>query len=161
MTGDNVLKAFQNSHRASFFKIEIYAFLGCYAAMIGRLSPTFRDYLSVQYFMVTAWTMKDRPIGCSQKWVSKYQSTMWNIKEDATPHSHTGGRSLLCIFLQENSIFKRYINSNEHAYLQFLWQSYVLWNRATLLSVLINSHNAENCISERNLYRVETAVLSV
>jgi len=59
------------------------------------------------------------------------------------------------------SIFKHNINSNEHAYLQLLWQRYVHWNRATLLSVLRNSQNEEAGISERNLYRVETAVLSV
>jgi hypothetical protein len=60
-----------------------------------------------------------------------------------------------------NSVFKPYVSSNEHAYLQLLWSSYVVWNRATLQSALINSPNEETCISERNLYRVETSVLSV
>jgi len=72
---------------------------------------------------------------------------------------------VICHFVKKlvhaNSTFKPYINSKERAYLQFLWQSYVVWNRATLESVSINSHNEETCISERNLYRVETTVLSV
>jgi hypothetical protein len=37
----------------------------------------------------------------------------------------------------------------------------VFLDESTLQSVLINSQNEETCISERNLYRVETAVLSV
>jgi len=52
---------------------------------------------------------------------------------------------VICNFIkqlvQANSIFKPYIHSKEHAYLQLLWQSYTLWNRATLLSVLTNSQN--------------------
>ena len=51
---------------------------------------------------------------------------------------------------------KPYININARKYRQFSWQSYALWNRPSFYS-----QNEESCISERNLYRVETAVLSV
>jgi len=63
--------------------------------------------------------------------------------------------------VRATSTLKPYINSNEHAYLQVSWQSYLLCDRASLQSVPINSHNEETCVSERNLCRVETAVLCV
>ena len=86
-------------HRISQNKlvtVEIFALLGCYAAMIENFLPKFRNYVSVQSSRVTPWTSKNRPIRFSQTWVSKYHSTIRKIQEDEGPNSHTGGNLEIC-----------------------------------------------------------------
>ena len=86
----------------------------------------------------------------------------WNENESETiRHYFYRNLSFGKQLIHANGICKAYINVKPHKYLQLSWQGYGLCNRTTLLSVLLNSDNEEACISERNLYRVETAVLSV
>jgi len=64
-------------------KKEIFALLGCYAALIGSYLPTFRDCRSVTSLMVSGlWHINMGPIGCPETSVINYQSTLRNIPEE-------------------------------------------------------------------------------
>ena len=85
MSSNNISSAFQNNHRKRWLKLKSTLFWVVRQRWLDVSYRCFGILHPYNFQRVTPWSLKNRPIGYLQTWVTKYHSTMRNIQEDEIP----------------------------------------------------------------------------